>query len=44
MSGILNVLITSFGGGPAPVGFFASITNPNGAEVSNLALGMKSDS
>jgi hypothetical protein len=43
MSGILNVLITSFGGGPAPVGFFASITNPNGAEVSNLTLSMKSD-
>jgi hypothetical protein len=43
MSGILNVLLTSFGGGPAPVGFFASITNPNGAEVSAPYLVIKSD-
>jgi len=44
MSGImLNILAASIGGGPAPVGFFASITNSNGADVSNLTLSMKSD-
>jgi hypothetical protein len=43
MSGTLNIILANFGGGSAPVGFFASITNPNGAAVSDPQLAIRSD-
>ena len=44
MSGIvLNILGASFGAAFAPVGFLASISNPNGNAVNNSSLAIRSD-
>jgi hypothetical protein len=43
MSGILNVLIASFGGGPAPVGLLAAIRNPANTDVQSGAIVIRND-
>jgi hypothetical protein len=43
MSGILNVLIASFQGGPAPVGLLAAISNPANGNLDGPRIAIRND-